>query len=74
MPKSRTHVSANTTKVQCMGNNGISEREKFVNDIRQACELKIQVREPTFLVQRVLCGHGRKKCKEDRRVYTATVV
>ena len=39
----------------------ISQGKKHVDDIRQACELKIQVREQKFLVPRVLCRYGRAK-------------
>ncbi len=38
--------------------HGISQGKKHVDDIRQACELKIQVREQKFLVPRVLCRYG----------------
>ena len=31
---------------------------KFIDDIRQTCELEVQVWEPTFLVPRVLCRYG----------------
>lgn len=41
--------------------HGISQGKKHVDDIRQACELKIQVREQKFLVPRVLCRYGRAK-------------
>lgn len=37
--------------------HGISQGKKHVDDIRQACELKIQVREQKFLVPRVLCRY-----------------
>ena len=36
----------------------ISQGEKHIDDIRQACELKIQVREQKFLVPRVLCRYN----------------
>ena len=35
----------------------IAQGKKHVDDIRQACELKIQVREQKFLVPRVLCRY-----------------
>ena len=39
--------------------NGISERKEQSDDLRPACESEVQVRKPTFLVPRLLCGHGR---------------
>ena len=61
MSRSYSHANQHTAQVQCITNHGVSQREKQPNDIRPACELKIQVRRPAFLGKRVLCGHSRAK-------------
>ena len=43
---------------------GYSEGKKYPYDIRETCELKIQIWKQTFLVQRILCRHSREKCEK----------
>ena len=45
-------------EVQCVTDYGISQREKQLDDIRQACEFKVQVWQQAILVQRILCRYG----------------
>ena len=40
---------------------GTLKSKKRVDDFRQARESEVQIREPKFLVQRILCGYGRKE-------------
>ena len=40
---------------------GNAQEQKRVDDFRQARESEVQIREPKFLVQRILCGYGRKE-------------
>ena len=48
MPGSHPCVSEYTAKYQCIAVCGISKEKKFIDDIRQACELKVQVWERHF--------------------------
>ena len=48
MPGSYPYVSEHTAKYQCIAVCGISKGKKFIDDIRQACELKVQVWERHF--------------------------
>ena len=52
---------------------GVPQREEFVNDIRQTCKLKIQVRKSAFLVSWVLCGYGRQERKENSGICKESV-
>ena len=56
------------TEVQCIELHGISEGEKCADDLRSTRELEIQVREPTLLVERVLCEHSRFERSDDSEV------
>ena len=40
---------------------GYLKRKRQFNDLRLACESKVQIRKPAFLGKRVLCGYGREK-------------
>ena len=59
MSRPYSHANQHTAQAQCITNHGVSQREKQPNDIRPACEFKIQVRRPAFLGKRVLRGHSR---------------
>lgn len=50
MPGSYPYVSEHTAKYQRIAVCGISKGKKFIDDIRQTCELEVQVWESTFLV------------------------
>ncbi len=39
--------------------HGLSEREKRINDVRQACKPEVQIWEPPFLVRGILCQYSR---------------
>ena len=45
-------------KISVASYMGYLKGEEQSDDIRQVCEPEVQVREQTFLVQRVLCGHS----------------
>lgn len=64
MPGSYSYAGRNTTENECIRIRRISERKKHPHDIRKACEPKVQVWEPTFLVQRILRGYRRKNAKK----------
>ena len=54
MPRSYTYAHQYSTQVQRIANYGVLKGKKQFNDIRQACEAKIQVWESAFLGQRIL--------------------
>ena len=72
MPRSYPYVSEHTAKYQRIAVCGISKGKKFIDDIRQTCELEVQVWESTFLVSRVLCGHGGTEQRENCRIHPAS--
>lgn len=43
-----TYADTNSTEILSVRNNGIFKGEKFAHDIREICEFKVQVREPSF--------------------------
>lgn len=49
-----TYADTNSTEILSVRNNGIFKGEKFAHDIREICEFKVQVREPSFLVSWIL--------------------
>ena len=71
MPGSYPYVSEHTAKYQRIAVCGISKGKKFIDDIRQTCELEVQVWDSTFLVPGVLCGHGGTEQKENCRIHPA---
>ena len=52
---------------------GVSEGKKFADDIRSACEPKVQVWESPLLVSGLLCGYGRTEQRKDCRIHTQSV-
>ena len=69
LPGSHTYACKNTTKIFCIRNHGIFEREKFSHDLWEACELKVQIWKSSLLVQRILCRHGRKEYSCNQEIY-----
>ena len=61
MSGSHPHAGQHPAIYECITIYGNAQEQKCANDIRPACESKIQVREQEFLVQRVLCGYGREE-------------
>ena len=47
--------------------------KKYTYDIWQACKSEVQVRQQTFLVQRLLCRYSRQEWEKDSWVYTWAV-
>ena len=47
------HTGKHTTEVQRVAIHGVSQREKRNDDIREAREPKVQIREPKFLGDRI---------------------
>ena len=72
MPRSYPYVSEHTAKYQRIAVCGISKGKKFIDDIRQTCELEVQVWESTFLVPGILCGHGGTEQRENCRIHPAS--
>ena len=72
MPGSYPYVSEHTAKYQRIAVCGISKGKKFIDDIRQTCELEVQVWESTFLVPGILCGHGGTEQRENCRIHPAS--
>ena len=68
-----TYARPDTAEYKRIGFHGISEGEKFANDLRPARESKVQVRQPKILVPGILRRYGRKKRKKDRRIYTKPI-
>ena len=52
---------------------GDAQEQKRADDFRQARKPEVQIREPELLVQRILCGYGRKECEDDSGVYKEPV-
>ena len=48
---------------------GDAQKQKHPDDLRQARESEVQIRERKFLVSGILCGYGRKKREDDRGVH-----
>ena len=44
---------------------GDAQEQKRPDDLRQARESEVQIRERKFLVPGILCGYGRKKREDD---------
>ena len=59
-----------STASKCSTIHGISQGKKHANDIRSSRKSQIQVWESALLVPWILCGHGRKKCKENTGIHT----
>ena len=64
MSRSRPYAGRNSAKHECIVFYRVSEREKYTNDIRTACQFEIQIWEPTFLVQRILRRYGGENAKK----------
>ena len=60
-----TYVRPDTAEYKRIGFRGIPEVEKFVYNLRPACESKVQI----ILVPGILRRYGRERCKKDRRIY-----
>ena len=65
-----TPFGVNPTVHKCSTIYGISQGEKHANDFRPTRKSKIQIWQPTFLVQRILCRYSRSKQESDREVHT----
>lgn len=50
-------------EVQRVEFHGVSEGEECAEDLRSACELEIQIWEPTLLDERLLCEHSGAECQ-----------
>ena len=70
---SHTHACKYPTEIQCIAGNGVSEGKEQSDDIRQACESEIQVREQTFLGERVFRGHGRTKQEANPGIHQESI-
>ena len=73
MSRSCTYAGRNTTESSDIKLYGISQREKQPDDLRKVSGAEIQISESGILVQRILRGHGREKCKEDTRIYSKPI-
>ncbi len=51
VPRSYTYARKDTTEIFGIRSNGVSQREKLVNDIRKACESQIQVWECALFIK-----------------------
>lgn len=67
--RSCTHASKDSTKIFGVRNSGVSEREKFTNDIRKTCKFEIQVWKSSFLVSGLFCRHSREKHSCNKGAY-----
>ena len=65
---SHSHARQHTAAPKCITVYGISQGEKYVNDIRPSFKSQIQIWKPTLLVPWLLCRHGRKE-QEGNREY-----
>ena len=74
MSRSYTHAGEYTTIYKYITIRGISQGEKFTNDIRSTCKYKIQVWKSDILVSRILCGHRRKEWEDNKRVYIVSIL
>ena len=70
---SRAYVGENTAEIQCFGNHGIPEGEKFADHLRQTRKSEVQIWKQTFLVQRIICRYSRKKYQKDTRIHSASI-
>ena len=64
MSRSCTYAGRNTAESSDIKLYGISEREKQPDDLRKVSGAEIQISESGILVQRILRGHNREKCKK----------
>ncbi len=64
-----TYADTNSTEILSVRNNGIFKGEKFAHDIREICEFKVQVREPSFLVSWILRRHSGKEYSGNQELY-----
>ena len=69
---SRAFIGEHTAKDKYIIVYGISQRKKCDDDFRKARKLKIQVWEPKFLGNRILCEYGRNKYRNGAKVYPRT--
>ena len=71
MCRSHSYVSEYPTAFKCSTIHGISQGEKYVDDIRPTCESKVQVWQPSFLVpwHYVDTVGKNKKAISDRGIY-----
>ena len=73
LPRSYPHACKCSTIFKYSTVYGIFKRQEQFNDIRQTCELKIQIRTKKFLVQRIFCGYSRKEQNCDKAVHKKSV-
>ena len=73
MSRSCTYAGRNTAESSDIKLYGISEREKQPDDLRKVSGAEIQISESGILVQRILRGHSREKCKKDTRIYSKPI-
>ena len=69
LQRSCAYAGKDTAQVQRVGDHGVSEREKLADDIRAARKPKVQIWEPSFLVQGILCGYGGKEYQADSGIH-----
>ena len=63
------HAGQHTAKIQSVAIHGIPEGQEQLDDIRQAREPEIQVREPAFLGRSVLREHSRHERGDYGKIY-----
>ena len=73
MPRSHSSASEYPAVHEYSTVRGDAQEQKCTDDLRQARESEVQIREPEFLVPRILCGYGRKECEDDPGVYPKPV-
>ena len=61
-------IASRENSVRKQTKRGISERKEYVTNIRATCRIKVQIREQTFLVSRILREYGRKERKSSTRI------
>lgn len=59
--RSYSYAGKHSTQIFSIRGGGLSQGKKFTHNIREACESKVQVRKPSFLVPWILRGHSRKE-------------
>ena len=69
LPRPYPHAGINTAAYECGTVYGIPEKQEQSDDIWPARKSEVQIWEPAFLVQRILCGYGGKVWRSDKGIY-----
>lgn len=72
-PRTYSYVSKYSTENKCGKFCRVFEGKKLFNDIRSPCKFKIQIWQPTILVQGIFCGYSGTKQGGDCEVYQRAI-